>query len=145
MPHSCNHFRLSSTDEQSRWRIWLANNLATTSSNLTVSHLFAVERMDMQLFSHSPVLTYCLQIFDYMNVQSIHNATFANNLPVGYLNRVRALANFHEYGVFSSPQVDGIGNSMYPFRNQMTILKQFSGSCWKGYAPIHYLRLRKHC
>lgn len=72
--------------------------------------------MDMQLLSHSPLLTHCLQIFDYMNVQSIHNATFANNLPVGYLNRVRALANFHEYGVFSSPQVDGIGNSMYPFR-----------------------------
>jgi len=49
-------------------------------------------------------------IFDYMNVQSIHNETFAKNLPDGYLNRVRALANFHEYGVFSSPQVDGIGN-----------------------------------
>ncbi|THG95298.1 hypothetical protein EW145_g7984 [Phellinidium pouzarii] len=49
-------------------------------------------------------------IFDYMNVQDIHNATFANRLPNGYLNRARALANFHEYGVFSSPQVDGIGN-----------------------------------
>lgn len=51
------------------------------------------------------------QIFDYMNVQSIHNETFANALPKGFLNRTRALANFHEYGVFSSPQVDGIGNS----------------------------------
>ncbi|KAI5119299.1 hypothetical protein M0805_008214 [Coniferiporia weirii] len=49
-------------------------------------------------------------IFDYMNVQSIHNATFANNLPAEYLNRARALANFHEYGVFTSPQLDGIGN-----------------------------------
>jgi len=49
-------------------------------------------------------------IFDYMNVQSIHNATFAARLPAGYLEQARALANFHEYGVFSSPQVDGIGN-----------------------------------
>ncbi len=54
------------------------------------------------------------QIFDYMNVQSIHNETFAKNLPDGYLERVRALANFHEYGVFTSPQVDGVGNSMSP-------------------------------
>ena len=52
-----------------------------------------------------------IQIFDYMNVQSIHNETFAKALPDGFLERVRALANFHEYGVFSSPQVDGIGNS----------------------------------
>lgn len=47
-----------------------------------------------------------------MNVQSIHNETFAKILPAGYLARAQALANFHEYGVFSSPQVDGIGNSM---------------------------------
>ncbi|KAL5483060.1 hypothetical protein ACEPAI_8289 [Sanghuangporus weigelae] len=49
-------------------------------------------------------------IFDYMTVQSVHNATFANSLPDGYLARAHALANFHEYGVFSSPQIDGIGN-----------------------------------
>ncbi|EJD08255.1 phosphoglycerate mutase-like protein [Fomitiporia mediterranea MF3/22] len=49
-------------------------------------------------------------IFDYMTVQSVHNATFANNLPDGFLERARALANFHEYGVFSSLQIDGIGN-----------------------------------
>jgi len=49
-------------------------------------------------------------IFDYMNVESIHNETFAAALPAGYLERVRALANYHEYGVFSSPQLDGPGN-----------------------------------
>ena len=46
-----------------------------------------------------------------MNVQSIHNATFAANLPATYLAQARALANYHEYGVFSSPDLDGIGNS----------------------------------
>ncbi|KAI0671089.1 phosphoglycerate mutase-like protein [Trametes maxima] len=49
-------------------------------------------------------------IFDYMNVQSIHNATFANTLPAGYLERARDLANWHEYNVFSDSSVSGIGN-----------------------------------
>ena len=46
-----------------------------------------------------------------MNVQSIHNATFAQNLPSTYLAQARALANYHEYGVFSDPKINGIGNS----------------------------------
>ena len=58
---------------------------------------------------------FLLQIFDFMNVNSIHNATFAKLLPAGYLEQARALANFHEYGIFSSPQIDGIGNSMLLF------------------------------
>ncbi|KAL5483059.1 hypothetical protein ACEPAI_8288 [Sanghuangporus weigelae] len=51
-----------------------------------------------------------VQIFDFMNVESIHNASFGKRLPPGALAHARALANFHEYGVFSSPRVDGIGN-----------------------------------
>ena len=51
------------------------------------------------------------QIFDYMNVQSIHNATFANALPDNYLAIARDLANWHEYNVFSDDSFDGIGNS----------------------------------
>ncbi|KII86633.1 hypothetical protein PLICRDRAFT_43271 [Plicaturopsis crispa FD-325 SS-3] len=49
-------------------------------------------------------------IFDYMNVQSIHNAAFAKALPPTFLAQARALANWHEYGVFTSPQIGGIGN-----------------------------------
>ncbi|KDQ62176.1 hypothetical protein JAAARDRAFT_30078 [Jaapia argillacea MUCL 33604] len=49
-------------------------------------------------------------IFDFMNVNSIHNATFFNTLPPTFLAQARALANFHEYGVFTSPQLQGIGN-----------------------------------
>ncbi|KAF5381224.1 hypothetical protein D9757_007845 [Collybiopsis confluens] len=47
-------------------------------------------------------------IFDYMNVQSIHNSTF--DLPEQVLAQGRTLAAFHEYGVFTSPQLGGIGN-----------------------------------
>ncbi|KAJ3731464.1 histidine phosphatase superfamily [Lentinula guzmanii] len=49
-------------------------------------------------------------IFDYMNVNYIHNATFQSKLPPTMLAQARTLAAFHEYGVFTSPQLDGIGN-----------------------------------
>ncbi|KAI0718228.1 phosphoglycerate mutase-like protein [Cerioporus squamosus] len=49
-------------------------------------------------------------IFDYMNVQSIHNATFAKNLPATYLAQALDLASWHEYNVFSDDAFDGIGN-----------------------------------
>ena len=51
------------------------------------------------------------QIFDYVNVQSIHNATFAKTLPTSYLAQARDLANWHEYNVFSDASFSGIGNS----------------------------------
>lgn len=47
-------------------------------------------------------------IFDFMNVQSIHNASF--KVPDKVLAQVRDLANYHEYGVFTSPDLSGIGN-----------------------------------
>ncbi|KAI0761989.1 phosphoglycerate mutase-like protein [Trametes elegans] len=49
-------------------------------------------------------------VFDYMNVQSIHNASFANALPSTYLAQARDLANWHEYNVFSDDTATGIGN-----------------------------------
>jgi len=49
-------------------------------------------------------------IYDFMNVQSTYNATFAQALPPTFLAQARYLANFHEYGVFTSPQLNGIGN-----------------------------------
>ncbi|OBZ71231.1 Prostatic acid phosphatase [Grifola frondosa] len=49
-------------------------------------------------------------IFDYMNVQSIHNATFAKRLPQSFLPQALDLASFHEYNIFSDATVSGIGN-----------------------------------
>ena len=51
------------------------------------------------------------QIYDYMNVNSIHNATFADTLPDTFLAQARALANWHEYNVFTDTGTSGIGNS----------------------------------
>jgi len=46
-----------------------------------------------------------------MNVQSIHDPAFQRSIPPSVLAHARDLANFHEYGVFTSPQLDGVGNS----------------------------------
>lgn len=51
-----------------------------------------------------------------MNVNFIHNETFASTLPKTLLAQARTLAAYHEYGVFTSPQLDGIGNSASPFQ-----------------------------
>ncbi|TFK48705.1 phosphoglycerate mutase-like protein [Heliocybe sulcata] len=69
-----------------------------------------LSQLPQYLDGRSVALTNMWNIFDFMNVNSIHNATFAANLPPTFLAQARALANFHEYGVFSSPQMDGIGN-----------------------------------
>ena len=46
-----------------------------------------------------------------MNVESIHDAAFANALPATFLPQARDLANWHEYNAFSDPELSGIGNS----------------------------------
>ncbi|KAG1879232.1 histidine phosphatase superfamily [Suillus subluteus] len=49
-------------------------------------------------------------IYDFMNVNDIHNATFANALPATFLAQVQTLANWHEYNVFSDQSISGVGN-----------------------------------
>ncbi len=48
-----------------------------------------------------------------MNVQFIHNATYAGQLPPAYMEQVRDLANWHEYNVFTDTAASGIGNSTF--------------------------------
>lgn len=60
-----------------------------------------------------------------MNVESIHNRTFLDSLPPTFLAQAHALANFHEYGVFSDPDPDGIGNSTYSYSPICAILTFF--------------------
>ncbi|KAG0150169.1 hypothetical protein CROQUDRAFT_652577 [Cronartium quercuum f. sp. fusiforme G11] len=49
-------------------------------------------------------------IFDYVNVQSIHNSTFLSQVSNTTLAQVRHLANVHEQGVFTDRELGGIGN-----------------------------------
>ncbi|KZT08653.1 phosphoglycerate mutase-like protein [Laetiporus sulphureus 93-53] len=49
-------------------------------------------------------------IYDYMNVQYVHNATYAASLPPTFLEQARGLANWEQYQVFSDPTFGGIGD-----------------------------------
>lgn len=78
------------------------------------------------LDGRSVSLANAYNIFDYMNVNNIHNKTFASqvssqemvsprvSLGIPYLMRRQqqalALANYHEQSVFTGPQPDSIGN-----------------------------------
>ena len=56
---------------------------------------------------------FCWQIYDYVEVQFVHNATFAAALPPTFLQQARDLANWHEYYVFSSPNPKSINTGAY--------------------------------
>ncbi|TBU25695.1 phosphoglycerate mutase-like protein [Dichomitus squalens] len=49
-------------------------------------------------------------IFDFVNVQSVHNATFLQELPPTFAAQAYGFANFHENGVFTDASPGGIGN-----------------------------------
>ncbi|KAG8755225.1 hypothetical protein FRC12_010955 [Ceratobasidium sp. 428] len=55
-------------------------------------------------------LTNMWNIFDFLNVQSIHDRNLSSQIAPGTLAQARALANWHQYRTFSSAQMDGIGN-----------------------------------
>ena len=57
------------------------------------------------------MLTFFSQIFDFVNVQSVHNATFLQEIPPTFPAQAYGFANFHEAGVFTDSSPDGIGNS----------------------------------
>ncbi|KAF7346005.1 hypothetical protein MSAN_01826400 [Mycena sanguinolenta] len=60
-------------------------------------------------------------IYDFINVQSIHNADFAKALPSTFWRRYYTLASWHEYNIFTSPQLDGIGNTLYQIEDGMEV------------------------
>ncbi|KAJ7249935.1 histidine phosphatase superfamily [Mycena rebaudengoi] len=49
-------------------------------------------------------------IYDYMNTELTYNQTYAYRLPPSFVEQARALADFHEDGVFSDTQASGVGN-----------------------------------
>ncbi|TDL22973.1 phosphoglycerate mutase-like protein [Rickenella mellea] len=69
-----------------------------------------LDELKPYLFGRSNNLENMWNIFDFINVNYIHNETFAFRLPPTFLEQARALANFHELGVFTDKETDGIGN-----------------------------------
>ncbi|CAE6427058.1 unnamed protein product [Rhizoctonia solani] len=61
--------------------------------------------------NHCPVIQRELTpIYDFLNVQSIHNQSLAQQITPDILARARVLANWHQYRTFSSPDTGGVGN-----------------------------------
>ncbi|KAJ7501081.1 histidine phosphatase superfamily [Mycena galericulata] len=62
------------------------------------------------LFGRPATLENIWNIYDFMNTQLTYNQTYAFRLPPTFIDQARALANFHEDGIFSDEQPNGIGN-----------------------------------
>ncbi|KAJ7634429.1 histidine phosphatase superfamily [Roridomyces roridus] len=62
------------------------------------------------VFGRPTTLDNIWNIYDFMATALTYNQTYAYRLPPGYVNQARALANFHEDGVFSDAKANGIGN-----------------------------------
>lgn len=54
-----------------------------------------------------------LQIYDYVNSELEHNKTYAYRLPPTFIEQAQGFVDFHEYGVFHSKEMGGIGNSEF--------------------------------
>ncbi|GLB38274.1 putative HCO3- transporter family protein [Lyophyllum shimeji] len=97
---SCNTFNQATSE--------FYNSLAF--HHMASDHANFINSLSPYLDGRPVTLENMWNIFDFMNVQSIHNAAFARALPPTYLEQARYLANWHEYNVFSDPRPDGIKN-----------------------------------
>ncbi|KAJ7142639.1 histidine phosphatase superfamily [Mycena epipterygia] len=62
------------------------------------------------VFGRPTTLENIWNIYDFMSTQLTYNQTYAFRLPPTYIDQARALADWHEDGVFSDSQANGIGN-----------------------------------
>ncbi|KAG2015225.1 hypothetical protein CC2G_008514 [Coprinopsis cinerea AmutBmut pab1-1] len=62
------------------------------------------------LFGRPATLENAWNIYDFINSELIHNKTFAHRLRPTFIEQARHWANYHEAGVFSDDDINGIGN-----------------------------------
>ncbi|KAF9525011.1 histidine phosphatase superfamily [Crepidotus variabilis] len=62
------------------------------------------------VFGRPTSLENAWNIFDFVNTQLIHNKTYAYRLPPTFIEQARHWANYHEAGIFSDKEINGIGN-----------------------------------
>ncbi|KAJ6452638.1 histidine phosphatase superfamily [Mycena sanguinolenta] len=62
------------------------------------------------VFGRPATLENIWNIYDFMNTQLTYNQTYAYRLPPTYVDQARALADFHQDGVFSDAEANGVGN-----------------------------------
>ncbi|KAI0772911.1 phosphoglycerate mutase-like protein [Trametes elegans] len=69
-----------------------------------------LQQLQPFLGDRSTNFTNMFNIFDFVNVQQVHNASFLHALPPTFGAQAYAFANFHENGVFTDAAPGGIGN-----------------------------------
>lgn len=99
---------------------WVSCNSFVTATNVfynssafaqkAAEHADFISSLPKYLDGRPATLQNMWNIFDFMNVESIHDSNFVKALPPTYLAQARDLANWHEYNIFSSPQLNGVGN-----------------------------------
>ncbi|KAK2463031.1 hypothetical protein APHAL10511_004686 [Amanita phalloides] len=62
------------------------------------------------VFGRPTTLENSWNIYDFINTQLTHNRTYAHRLPPTFVEQARGFANFHEAGVFSDKDINGVGN-----------------------------------
>ncbi|KAF4620911.1 hypothetical protein D9613_001070 [Agrocybe pediades] len=62
------------------------------------------------VFGRPATLENAWNIYDFINSELTHNRTYAHRLPPTFLEQARHWANYHEHGVFSDGDINGIGN-----------------------------------
>jgi hypothetical protein len=62
------------------------------------------------VFGRETSLENIWNIYDFVNSELVHNQTYAYRLPPTFIEQAQALVNFHENGIFSSKDINGIGN-----------------------------------
>ncbi|TEB38013.1 phosphoglycerate mutase-like protein [Coprinellus micaceus] len=62
------------------------------------------------VFGRPTTLENAWNIYDFINSELTHNRTFAHRLPPTFIEQARYWANYHETGVFSEKDINGVGN-----------------------------------
>lgn len=73
-----------------------------------------------------------------MNSQLTHNKTYAHRLPPTLIEQARYWANFHEEGVFTDKNIDGIGNSAVQTLLSLAVSDCIVLSRWAFASQIRY-------
>ncbi|KAJ6624753.1 phosphoglycerate mutase-like protein [Mycena sp. CBHHK59/15] len=70
-----------------------------------------LKKLQPYLGGQRPIdFSFMFNMWDFVDVQMQHNRTYLQEIPRGWVNQARVLADFHDRNAFSDPKPDGIGN-----------------------------------
>jgi hypothetical protein len=106
-----NEYWVEGYDECNKWQTRLNTwyNSTEFKAQAKIANPF-YQSMSAVLGDRPYTLQNAWNLFDYLNVESIHNETIAAQVSPQQLAEARYWANYHEAGSFSDPNIFNIGN-----------------------------------